>query len=338
MPQKLRTYRSFQKFFDKNNTLLNEAGYLEVDQKIDGPKSYPPGGPCLHEKWESQRFGTIVNYNDKAYYQNAYIDGLCHFNWLDPYACTFIYEPYVNSLNWKKLSTSNGAGLLQNLAELDDTVAMFGSKLVSSASYGGYKWGWAPLLSDVSAVADTINKCRVEPPGLPQKYVDTNTFTVERFFGLPTDKPRIKVTWYVTVKFDGVVTFDQDILSLYDFMGFHPSPKLAWDLVPLSFAVDWVLPIGDALDNMAGPKGWVQAVNFTGWRTIKALYAEETVNLRGDIASMQKASKCTLFQRHYLSCALETKTFKKDLGLKWPSFSNLMDYGYLANTFSKKRK
>lgn len=132
----------------------------------------------------------------------------------------------INSLNWQKLATSNKAGLLQNLAELDDTVAMFGSKLLKSASYGGYKWGWAPLLSDVAAVNDTVNKVKQFPPGLPQPYDDTNDFTVKRYFGDPKEPGTRLVTWDVSVRHKGSVTVDNNLLSYYDFLGFHPSPKL----------------------------------------------------------------------------------------------------------------
>lgn len=53
-----------------------------------------------------------------------------------------------------------------------------------------------------------------------------------------------------------------------DRLGFHPDIGTAWDLVPLSFVVDWILPVGDFLSSLH-TRGWVRQVRFNGWRSIK---------------------------------------------------------------------
>lgn len=256
---------------------------------------------------------------------------------IDPMTTYYIVRDFENSLNWKKLSSSNEAGLLQNLAELDDTVAMFGKNLIKSLSYGGYKWGWAPFLSDVAAVNNTVNNCKKNPPGLPQQYSDTNTITKSVIVGFRGGE--IEHTWELKTKYEGVITYDLDILSLYDFIGFHPSPKLIWDLVPLSFAVDWVLPIGNMLDRISPSQGWVKCVNFTGWKMVTATCKERVEKPFSPYDSYSHDGKIKYFSRSYVSnIALEQKTAYKEIKANWPSFSNIMDYAYLANSFSSGSK
>lgn len=334
---KHRPKDTHQTMYDRFGNRLGRSEGQELDCEITGPKQYPPGGPCLHLRWGPSCSGILNVYGEKSTHPYAYHYGQSNYNWIDPLATTFVWTPYVNSLNWRKLSTSNQAGLLQTLAELDDTVAMFGKKLLTSLSYGGYKWGWAPLLSDVASVNDVVTKTAKYPPGLPQPYDDTNTFTKIWFTGKSDQPGTRKITWDVTVRHKGRVSFDYNLLSYYDFLGFHPSPKLIWDLVPLSFAVDWVLPISDMLDNIQGPQGWVQAVSFEGWRHIKAVYRESIVKNRADISYVQNPPKFTYYSRNYIVGSLETKTHRKEVGLKWPTFSNVLDYAYLAKTFATRK-
>jgi hypothetical protein len=129
-----------------------------------------------------------------------------------------------------------------------------------------------------------------------------------------------------------------NILSYYDFLGFHPSPKLIWDLVPLSFAVDWVLPIGDMIDRISPQQGWVKAVSFTGWKMITATVEETNSGPISGWSTYRHKAKRTTFTRAYGNFALEQKTVYKDIAAKWPTFSNVMDYAYLANSFTKRRR
>lgn len=268
--------------------------------------------------------------------RHAEVINECYF-FIDPGTTYYIVSGFENSLNWKKLNSSNEAGLLQNLAELDDTVAMFGKKLLSSVSYGGYKWGWAPLLNDVSAVADTVKRCSRNPPGLPQPYSDENTIT--KSVSVPHRGGVFTHTWELKTKYEGFVSTELDILSYYDFIGFHPSPKVIWDLVPLSFAVDYVLPIGDMLDRISPTQGWVKAANFTGWKMTTATVTEKLSGTISGWHSYNHEAKRRTFSRSWVSnFALEQKTAHKEIGLKWPTFTQILDYAYLAKTFTSGRR
>lgn len=245
-----------------------------------------------------------------------------------------------NRLNWKKLPTSNQFDILTTLAEFDDAIALFGKKFISSLSYGGYKWGWTPLLNDVSAVNNAANAVKnsiLEGNRRSNPYNTTDKYIVKV-------QPFVVQTGYmlhqvaeISVKFSGYITYENDVCAFYDYMGFHPSPKLFWDLVPMSFAIDYVLPIGDALSNITPTKGWVKHANFTGWRvtTIKML------NIRKPIAgsallttSSDLVSNEKIVDRTYCrGTVLSEKTMQKNMDFKIPDFSQSLDIAYLAKSF-----
>lgn len=279
----------------------------------------------------------------------AYCFGHCGF-WL-PVSSSyrFCVEPYLNRLKPSKLPTHNKADLLTNLAEFDDTLAMFGKNLKSSASYGGYKWGWAPLLGDIAACNDAANAVKnsvLDGSRRTSRYVTTDSFetsykVIKQNIGPAT--ATIKHSWDVKVKYSGSVSYENDLLAFYDYMGFHPSPKLIWDLVPLSFAVDWVLPVGDILQSITPSKGWVKSANFTGWRTITATVREtyEDVELDSDIRLYSYAPEPDTFvYRDYLhGVAMHEKKIPKPIELiKIPNLEQAFDLAYLSKTFYSKAK
>lgn len=264
---------------------------------------------------------------------------------IDPEVTTYLWAPFEYRLNVKKLATSNQADLFINIAEAKDTAKMLGSNLSKSASYGGYKWGWMPLIQDVLAVNDAHNAVKnsfLEGNRRSHQYSDSYSFTVKSGKIL-TSTYSVVHTWEITVKLSGTIQYENDVLAFYDYMGFHPSPKILWDLVPLSFAVDYILPIGDMLRNVTPPKGWVKSANFTGWRVLKAKVTEECTlldnhpNLRSIAIGNVVRSHVS---RDYLSgAALEQRNIPKPIeAIKMPTLEQICDLSYLAETFYRTGK
>lgn len=259
----------------------------------------------------------------------------------NPDLTSYVWTPYVNQLRWKKLPTSNEADLMTAFAELDDTIAMLGKNIVKSASYGGYKWGWSPLISDIMAVNDCGNRVK-------ESYLDGNRRSspyrskhVIRKNSpiIPHRGGKIRHEWEVTVTMNGVVTYENDVLAFYDYMGFHPSPKLVWDLLPLSFAVDYVLPIGDMLKSITPSKGWTKAANFTGWLVIRAVCKEVMVEYPF------VSGRRLLYEMTYPDSLFVTRTFVNNYALeqkiipasidpfKVPTWQQAFDLAYLSEAF-----
>jgi len=253
---------------------------------------------------------------------------------------------YENSFDWRALPTSNAFDLLQALAGLDDTIAMFGKKLAASASYGGYKWGWTPLMSDISAVNNAANRVKdsfLDGNRRRNSYNRTTGFKRTRKYENLFNCYDVTHNWDVKVKRRGYVEYENDILSFYDYLGFHPSPKVLWDIVPFSFALDWVLPIGDMLERISPPKGWVKAVNFSGWQVVTAKLTETTkLSATSSVLTFADFSaSAKIVTRSALRSAplIEQKIPAKPVELlKLPSLSQAFDIGYLANTFANGRK
>lgn len=261
-----------------------------------------------------------------------------------------VWTPFINNFKHKKLPTSNQADLLTNLAEFDDTVAMLATSFKTKPSYGGAKWGWMPLISDIIATNDAANKCKeasLSGGTITSKYsanfgIQKNSVVIPYYGGT------FRHEWDVKVKFRGHVSYENDILAYYDFVGFHPSPKLAWDLVPLSFALDWVLPIGDILKDLStrvsGHKGWVKSVNFTGWRVITAKCTEVCLTPPKDYAGCfyhaSEVGNITYVTRDFLNgVALEQKTIPPSIdALKTPTWEQAFDLTYLSEAFYQRGK
>lgn len=269
---------------------------------------------------------------------------------LDP-AITYrdCVRPLENRLRVKKLATSNQADLLTNMAELDDTLLMMSKNIKKSASYGGYQWGWAPLISDIMATNDAasnVAKSLLSNGQRTNSYTTKDTFTVKSMkvplsvgIGPPIHFQHI---WDVVIKYSGKISYENDICAFYDYMGFHPSPKLFWDLVPLSFAVDYVLPIGDMLKSITPSKGWVKSANFTGWRVITAKVREVTSFIPGldygKYNTVTYGGKLEFVNRDFLDgIMLEQKNISKTIeAFKMPTWQQAFDLTYLSNAFYGK--
>jgi hypothetical protein len=188
-------------------------------------------------------------------------------NWLVPFAPNFddTYFP----LDWDKLPTSSGFGVLEFLAEIDDTIAMFTKRFWKQLSYGSLNWGVLPFISDVKALLKTISNLSDSVSSIPYE----DAFDVELIARAPVTGVNSN-WWYPAQKAKGRIKGHADI-SMHlgaqrhlDRLGFHPDLATAWNLVPLSFLVDYLIPVGDFLESFRHG-GWVKTAYFTGWSSIK---------------------------------------------------------------------
>lgn len=317
---------------DVDGSIASTYDNVSLSSEITGPKKSKAPGDCIHFKCLEPATGI------RAIVPGGHVHRIDSGGFTLPIIDRSLVDPAFNgvehSLNWKKLTSSNEAGLLQNLAELDDTVAMMTVGIAKSMSYGGYQWGWKPLIADSLAVIDVVKRCAKFPPGAPQPYVDSNVITKVVNIGGPGLFADATVTVKRTEKLDGFVTVPLDILSYYDFLGFHPKPSLIWDLIPLSFAIDWFLPIGDMIAQMEPAQGWVKSVSFTGWKMVTHEYTE-TVRKFSVFEPINGAKKYKVFSRRWCqNIALEQKTVARKPRPPFShSLSNVGDAAYLAKTF-----
>lgn len=328
------SYKRFSITEGSQGSLMNEADWiLSYETMSDRTVK-----PCQLSVEKQKPFSGILRSAPDWY---EYLENFVGY-YVDPKVTMYVWQSYVNQLNHKKLPTSNQADILTNLAEFDDTVAALANPL-KTLSYGGVKWGWMPLISDINAVNDAANAVKnsyLDNDGRTSKYSSSHriqkTSPKMDYLG-----GTVEHRWDVTVRYSGTVTYDNDILAFYDYMGFHPTPKVLWDIVPLSFAIDYVLPIGETLKRMSPAKGWVKAANFTGWQVITAVCTEKNItpplwyrgcNYQVDLPPI------TYVSRNYCSgLALEQKTISRNPP-DFPSLEQIFDLGYLAEAFYNRGK
>lgn len=262
-----------------------------------------------------------------------------NYFWINPGSTTNCWTSFVGLLKHKKLPTSNQADLMTAFAELDDSIAMLARP--SKPSYGSVKWGWMPLISDINAANDAaaaVKASFLDGNRRSNRYNATHTINKNSVDVVRNEHVYFH-KWEVKVKHVGMISYENDILAFYDYMGYHPSPKLFWDLVPLSFAIDYILPIGDMLKALTPSKGWVRSANFTGWQVITATVTEICKSYPSWSSGPKVACSQTYVTRTYLhGSVLEQKTIPRSPSLKTPSLEQIFDIAYLTEAFFNRTK
>lgn len=119
-----------------------------------------------------------------------------------------------------------------------------------------YQYGWLPLLSDIYGLSNFLKRLASQPPktmrvvrevssGYPPPASISNIAVNYRAEG--ESKVGCKVILYASV--------DSYFLSLLKGLGLTNPLLIAWELIPFSFVLDWVLPIGTWLQALGAPIG-----------------------------------------------------------------------------------
>lgn len=231
-----------------------------------------------------------------------------------------LFEERLNFLDWGKLPSSSQFSVIQILAELDDTLAMFAARFWRSLSYGSWTWGVLPFISDVKALLQTIVNLgtRLSAVNFEQKHT------------VSLDYATSSLRWvgHATVYHSGVVDYDfaNRALVLLDRIGLHTDLSVAWDLIPFSFVVDYILPVGDFLDSLK-QGGWVKVVSFTGIRSIK-LKATYYRKVYTD-SNPWEESPYGYYSRGPVRTLLTTELPSNDWAIEFPSFMEMFNMFYL---------
>lgn len=168
--------------------------------------------------------------------------------------------PKGYSLNWNKLPSSTQTNILGIAAEIDDTIGIFTKKFWTSLSYGSFTWGVMPFVSDLQAVAKAVHNLSMQLNDI--SYEDTYTVqSIRKDSGAADDfSYDIEVKFHISGKVN--LTQTNPVLRALDWLGLHPDLALAWDLIPMSFIIDYLVPIGDYLESF---RGWLNCIPLYGW-------------------------------------------------------------------------
>lgn len=191
--------------------------------------------------------------------------------------------------------------LFTALADLDSTIATFskktlaglfrpkptikngkkGSSLLTSSGVAEagavYQWAALPLLSDLkslyNSVQSTYNGQFARELEMLNGKRTTRRFQVNRetrsyrFEGSAVLQGRVIVDPNSMPSSAGGSPLNS-LKILLDELGVHPDLRTVWDIVPLSFVVDYLIPVGDTLEKVH-PRGWFSPqFRFTGQFTL----------------------------------------------------------------------
>jgi hypothetical protein len=181
------------------------------------------------------------------------------------------------------------------------------------------QYAWKPILSDIFGTVETLNE------SLPKL-----TFTVRRrIVAEPKSRPAPLgyTTWeyqiegkvFVETKLFGKIK-DSDIAELQRWTSIDPR-SVAWELMPYSFVIDWLLPIGNFLQAASSTLG----TEFVSGYTTYGLEAVERCTYWKNTNWMQITSKEGTFP----SAEARVRCIKRDRHFTWPYW-----LPYTKNPFS----
>lgn len=293
---------------------------------------YPGSCAVSHAQSPPTSFSVPVTGHSPDTYSNfcTSLADVSHSDWS---AIRSAVSKSLTQLDWQKLPSSSQFSIINFIAELDETLLMFTRRFWRQLSYGSLTWGVMPFVSDLRALLQTIRNVRA---GL-------QSFAYEASHDCPIEKLRIDhtvcthsiVSGNVRVHHVGhcKVAEDSQLQQWIDVLGFHPDLATAWDLLPLSFVVDYFLPIGSYLESFRS--GWLSSVPFGGWSSAKYTLVVEFHSTppcyNSDIVSTR--SQLSRFDRWY---GMDTLTVQTG-GFTWegPSITELFNTLYI---YKKSRR
>lgn len=332
MPSRHRNYLQTQHYSAVNNGLVTYLDERSVPLWVMHESAFP--GPCnvVHEKYALHTGKWFRSVDPSSNFRN-YIgvprspSGLVNLKKQ--------VQEAISSLNWGKLPSSTEAGIIQILAEIDDTISIFTVKFWKQLSYGSFTWGVMPFVSELLAVSKAVRNLSLDL----EHFLYEDELTVEvsdeylsgRTYTSAIGNCKVRKTGHADI------SFQHNLSILFDRVGFHPDLATAWDLVPASFLVDYLLPIGDYLQSFR-QGGWVKAAIFKGWITAKysldlTFHGREDTFEPLDIG----IGKYTRFERwHDQNQVLYYNEKSPDFELKIPSLREMFNILYVKTSLGKR--
>lgn len=142
-------------------------------------------------------------------------------------------------------------GMSRRCGVKDVTVGEF-MKNVPSQLWLQYRYAFNTTLSDIAEIKRYMNSCNVNPKNILDASKILHTVRSGCTYGDCSYHLSfsIKRKSYRTKSYTAAVLAQQcnDFTANLRRYGFYPSAKNLWDCIPLSFVIDWMIPIGDYLE------------------------------------------------------------------------------------------
>lgn len=137
-----------------------------------------------------------------------------------------------------------------------------------SGRYLEWQYGWRPLAGDIHAIMEELRSKEPTAKMLSAKRVIPGNFQYERSRTGQDNRlieEKIQSNFRTTCHLYGRMS-DNWLRRATQFGLTNPA-SLAWELVPYSFVVDWVMPIGNVLEAFTAPAGLTFVGGYTSCQT-----------------------------------------------------------------------
>jgi hypothetical protein len=298
--------------------------------------------PCFHIKF-SQPFDGH-EYTTVSTGSNTFARSVCPMTAAQSLFTPMLSQAILQSGISLSFQDNNDFELLNLVAELDDLIATFTKKFWENLTYGSVNWGILPLLSDLESLYHSFSD--IFRGGFISSIEDFNSKTFHR--------SKFRVEGYSNIYgcdyiFDGTLrmrgsfstSLPENSLGLLqvflDELGVHPDLRTVWDLVPYSFVVDYLLPIGDLLESLH-PRGWfVPKFHFNGSASLVGSMDLISVPSDPNKRGKRLRATCSCYNRRpsitssfIVDNAYKVSDYKFGLSLR-----QLFNIGYLTKDFVK---
>lgn len=130
-----------------------------------------------------------------------------------------------------------------------------------------YSYGWRPLLGDIYGAAELLAETVLQNRPLT---VIGKGGSSDRM-GVIRDISGMSVgyssRWSASAKTEIQYAMDNDLVDLLKRTGLTDPALLAWELLPYSFVVDWVFPVGQYVSNLSATHGLTFRGGYTSCKT-----------------------------------------------------------------------
>lgn len=145
--------------------------------------------------------------------------------------------------------------LLVKRGQFNRLWAEFGAKVrvgTGASLWLEYSFGWKPLISDLNSAVETLSR------GLDKRLLVHASSLVRA----PLSHPA-KGSWYLVTDFEGEesafcrldLQVDSTRIQSMKQLGLFNPFSVAWELIPFSFLVDYVVPLGTTIEALGGTFG-----------------------------------------------------------------------------------
>lgn len=284
---------------------------------------YTKNNECFHVKIEP---GGFRHFSDTGITETGWIS-------YSYYATEYFLNKgresmYVNL----DFQSNNSFELIPFLLDWDGMLASFGKKLLSTITdYGGITWGVMPLISDLKSLVASLTDIQ---SGMLKSYESLLGKRISRRFNFSARHEDGYFKYYCNgyASLGGCLVGDylpphdlNAMLAVFlDELGLHPDARTVWDVIPLSFAVDYILPVGDFLESLH-PRGWFKpTISLDGTSSVKL-----NVNQTPKAPDSGSTCKYTVYSRKVGVSNFPSRPLVEPK-FTMPSFRELFNIAFLA--------